>query len=182
MLDAGKIKRRQDRLAAELERGRPEIVLPQVHEIPAVVPPVEEYRVVSVEMNHLVCHTWDGETEGEQDINVALRWELRRSVWDYAKNGGKRDELGRKLVYTDAIHWERTSFIGEGEEETEEDQLIIPAYLTENKEGQIGPTVILACRLSTPLVLPIYEPPEDTIIVYLIDVTQRAFTQKYEEP
>lgn len=38
------------------------------------------YRVKSVAANHLVCHTWDGTTEGAENINVAKPHSARQPV------------------------------------------------------------------------------------------------------
>lgn len=41
------------------------------------------YKVVSIEDDYLVCHTWDGEDEGDDEVIVAKPWMLRHELARY---------------------------------------------------------------------------------------------------
>ncbi len=41
------------------------------------------YKVVGIENDYLVCRTWDGEEEGEDDVLVAKPWMLRHDAVRY---------------------------------------------------------------------------------------------------
>lgn len=41
---------------------------------------VQEFKFVSAEDDYIVCHTWDGTTEGTDPINIAKQPELRCSL------------------------------------------------------------------------------------------------------
>jgi len=76
--------------------------------------------IVSVEDDHLVCHSWDGETAGNTDILVAKPYLLRRTPFD----GGERD--GVSYDYTSSIQRTATK------DATTETQVIVPTYVADD--------------------------------------------------
>jgi hypothetical protein len=48
---------------------------------------VQQMKIVSVDGDFLVCHTWDGTTEGTDAIKVARPYLLRRTPFDGASRG-----------------------------------------------------------------------------------------------
>jgi len=79
------------------------------------------FRVKSVEVDYLICRTWNGKTEGSIDVKIALPPLLRRSPFDLTVAG--RD--GFTYVYLS--NTERTST--KTADATTEEQEIIPRYV-----------------------------------------------------
>lgn len=74
------------------------------------------FRVKSIENDYLVCRTYDGTTEGADDINVAKPWDLRRTPFHgVAVNG-------ITCTYSSAIARSATNGT------TTESQVITPPY------------------------------------------------------
>lgn len=67
--------------------------------------------------DHLVCRTWDGATQGDEDVLVAKPWLLRRTPFDGQRYGG--------IDYVYSTPTQRAATLGE---ETEH-QIIIPRYI-----------------------------------------------------
>lgn len=68
--------------------------------------------------DHLRCRTWDGETEGDEDIFIAKPWMLRRIPFDHQTRAGiTYDYIGN------ASRW--ATRVSDNEREV---QLIIPTY------------------------------------------------------
>lgn len=175
---------RQARLAREIAFGRPTSIQ---HEYPQTDPPpsLRQYRVKSHEDDYLVCHTWDGETEGEKDVYIAKAWLLRRSVFDFSMNGGRTRENRNgdriKYTYDDAdVHWEREAeIVVEGEEGATEAQIIVPAYVTEERSDTIiGPDVIVAEPLSDPVIMTI---DDEEVKTFLVHRDGREWARKCDE-
>lgn len=105
--------------------------------------PVRMFRVQSHSDagDHLVCRTWDGETEGDEDILVLKPWDLRKTVWD-----GRFHTINGEIVnYAfSSDPWRRTATIG-SETET---QVIVPWYVVKTDGGSVGPSVIVAVHIS----------------------------------
>ena len=47
-----------------------------------------QMKLVSVQEDHLVCRSWDGEVQGEDDVLVAKSWLLRRTPFDGKSRNG----------------------------------------------------------------------------------------------
>jgi len=83
----------------------------------------KSFRVKSVEIDYLICRTWDGRVEGSVDVKVALPPLLQRTPFDGTSAG--RD--GFTYVYASGNNIERTST--KTEDDTTEEQEIIPRYV-----------------------------------------------------
>jgi len=75
------------------------------------------FKVVSVEVDYIVCHAWDGETEGQEAVLVALPYLLRMTPFD----GQTRD--GITYDYDSEITRTATK------DADTEDQVIVPSYI-----------------------------------------------------
>lgn len=173
-------RQRQARLARDLAAGRPTSVVPQYAEPDPAEASLDQYVVKSHEADHLVCHAWNGETEGDDDVLIVKNYLLRRSVFEYSQNG-KKIRNGIKYTYGKKnIHWERLAEIVETEEK--EQQIIVPSYVTEEggeeKNDPIGPDVIVAEVLATAVVVTI---DEEDVDVFLIHRDGREWARKFGE-
>lgn len=104
---------------------------------------VQQFKVKLQYDDYLFCHTWDAwkNKEGKGYEWIAKPYLLRRTPFDFNLNGKKR-RRGIKYIYDDEgeVHWERTAIIGdEGEE-----QIIVPAYVSEEGRDIIGDDLIIA--------------------------------------
>lgn len=93
--------------------------------------PLQQFILVTVNDDTLTCHTWDGTTEGTDNITVAKPHALRKTEWDGLTIAG--------ITYTYASAIERTASNGS---DPDEDQQITPDYIE-------GTTVIYAARCIT---------------------------------
>lgn len=99
---------------------------------------VSTYRIVSVESDHYVCHTWDEATltEGSSEVLIARPWEHRNSILS-------EEIAGTTYDYTYTTTTERESDDGS----TTETQVIVP-YIILHEDGD-NPTVICAIECNT---------------------------------
>ena len=116
---------RQQQLRRDLVRQQINVP-PQFPGQDPTSPTFNQYVVKKHEDDYLVCHTWNGETEGDDEVLIAKNYLLRRSVFEYSKNGNKTRN-GIRYTYDDdkKIHWEREAEIIETEET--EEQIIVPS-------------------------------------------------------
>jgi len=93
---------------------------------------LQQFRLKEVKDDHLVCVSWDGETEGEE-INVAKPPLFRKNVYDFATNGGKTRTLpsGKEIKYTRLNVQKRKGEDVTDDEDTEV-QVIVPAYIVDD--------------------------------------------------
>lgn len=99
--------------------GPPRQVAARVGGGAAIVSAVAQFKLTQSAADfpdHLVCRTWDGETQGDDDVLIAKPWLLRRTPFDGRLRGSIR------YTYQTPIH--REARIGNNSE----DQIIIPAY------------------------------------------------------
>lgn len=85
------------------------------------------YRFKSMEDDWLVCRTWDGENEGDQDELIVKPWKLRFST--------DTETIDNTVVtYTayDTDAQTRHASSGVAPNTTEEDQVIVPRYLQDD--------------------------------------------------
>lgn len=76
----------------------------------------QQFRLNHILRNYLIARTWDSEIEGDEDINIAMPYLLRRDPWDGSSRGG--------ISYTyvsNGLRQARTHT-------TSEMQVIVPAY------------------------------------------------------
>jgi hypothetical protein len=123
---------------------------------------ISQFRVFSVQEDHLVCRTWDGSTEGVDDINIAKPYLLRRTPFDGQLVNGK--------TYTYTSNTERNVDDGANNE----DQLIIPRYTDPSQ-----PTIYAATSLALPIDV---EVGGLKLIWVDINADGRAWARKFEEP
>lgn len=106
------------------------------------------FIVISESYDYLTCHTWDGTTEGTDDVLVAKPWFLRRAPFEgYERNGCTFAYTG---VSSRTVT--RTSDL------STEDQVILPSY--EPKSASWPGDVIWAISATT---LAFANPPNDPI-------------------
>lgn len=123
---------------------------------------VEQYILVSHKRDHLVCHTWSWEEEGEDDIIVAKEWDLRQYIWDYRLNGGRKN-YGLEYQYETGVPWERVAIF---EDKSKENQMIIPVYHWEKDPDEIGRSVIVVERLSKPVSIKVDGKPTKISLIH----------------
>lgn len=80
---------------------------------------VVQFRVKSIDNDHLVCRLWDGETQGTADIRVAKPYELRVTPFNL------KTIDGFSYVYP-SVSYERT--VTDTSDSSTEDQVIVPEY------------------------------------------------------
>jgi hypothetical protein len=88
---------------------------------------VTTYHLQEVHDEYLLCVTWDGETEGTEQIKIAKPDKLRSSV--------DEEEIdGITVTYSsyDPTAQTRHASSGAAPNTTEEDQVIVPRYLTDD--------------------------------------------------
>jgi len=96
---------------------------------------IKMFKVVSVEADYLICHSWDGTTEGTTPITVALPYLLRRTPFDF---------LTRKnITYTYTTNIEREADNGDDTET----QVIVASYeigdIIYGSQGVLGGTGVI---------------------------------------
>lgn len=79
---------------------------------------LQQFRVVSVDGDFLLCHTWDGSSEGVTNITVAKPYLLRRGPFDGQTRNG--------VSYVYASDTTRTATLVA--DATTEDEVIVPSY------------------------------------------------------
>lgn len=105
----------------EIKRAGQKITVNLRRQGNTTIPLGKEFKVVSVEEDYLICHTWDGRVEGLVDVKVALPPLLRRTPFD----GQSRD--GFSYVYASGDNTRRTST--NDTDSTTEEQVITPSYV-----------------------------------------------------
>lgn len=123
---------------------------------------LKHYRVKSIEGDFLTCRTWDGTTEGTEDIYIARDPELRRSLFEGQSIAYSSDGDSFTATYTYSSNTKRTKTVGA----TAETQVIIPYYKTDF-------TVILAAESANGT--GVTDPNEEPI--RLVEITQRAWAK-----
>jgi hypothetical protein len=126
---------------------------------------ITTYRIVSVESDHYVCHSWNETTleEGDTDILVARPWEHRNSILSETIAG-----TAYTYTYTPGITTERIANDGS----STETQVIVPYLLTTGD----NPTVICAMAANTGVVVLDEETEEETAVTLLdINIAGRAW-------
>lgn len=78
---------------------------------------VQQFKVVSVQQDYLVCRTWNGTEQGDSDVFVALPYLLRRTPFDGAARNG--------ISYSYGDNVSRTASLS-GEDEA---QVMVPSYV-----------------------------------------------------
>jgi len=79
---------------------------------------LRQFKVQSLQTDYLICREWDGYTEGDADVRVALPWLLRRTPHDGAA-------ARASITYTYTDNETRTADNGA----STETQVIIPSYV-----------------------------------------------------
>jgi len=109
----------------------------------AIVRPIA-YHFKSMEDDYLVCRTWDGENEGDEDINISKPTKLRFSITS-------------ETIDSDAVSYSSydtsTQTRNADDGSTSEDQVIVPRYLVND--------VIYAIRCQTFVDDPDADPDSD---------------------
>jgi len=82
---------------------------------------IKQYMLKEVHGDYLMCHSWDGENEGETDIFVAKPFRLRREPFD--QQTITFDDYAATFSYTDGTR--RTATI----DGIDEEQIIVPHYV-----------------------------------------------------
>jgi len=85
---------------------------------------VSMYKFVSMDSEHIVCHTWDGETEGTDPVRIAKPWNLRHSIVSQTIDG-----VAVTFSAYSTSAQTRLATSG-GESET---QVMVPRYLTTSR-------------------------------------------------
>lgn len=98
---------------------------------------MKQFKVVSVKVDFILCHTFDGVAEGTDDIKVAMTFLLRKTPFD--------GQTRANISYTYTSNVERTaSKAGEDDEE----QVIVDSYETGDiiyaTRGIFGGTAVYA--------------------------------------
>lgn len=119
--------------------------------------PPERFRLKEVRGDYLICRRWDGEEEGEDDVEVAKPWRLRRTPFDvggdyHAWNG---------LTFTFVTDTELVATDGE----IEETWVVRPAYVVD----AALPSEIWATKAGTGGTGVENEDPEPKAVTYLED-------------
>jgi hypothetical protein len=95
---------------------------------------LEQFRLVRIETDVLICHPFNGSEETEVEVSVAMPFLLRRTPFD----GNTRDGI----TYTYTSDTERTASDGSDSEK----QLIIPTYTIESAADGYDGDLIYAHR------------------------------------
>lgn len=92
---------------------------------------------VTVEVDYLICRSWDGETEGSEDVKIAKPYLLRRTPFhDDGATGGTfstfdttktRDDKGYIYDATNDFEREATK-----SDDATENQVIVPSYVVDD--------------------------------------------------
>lgn len=123
---------------------------------------VKQYRLKSIEGDFLTCRTWDGTTEGAEDIYIARDPELRRSPFEGQSIAYNSDGDSFTASYTYSSNTKRTKTVSG----TAEVQVIVPYYKTDF-------TIILAAESANGTGV---TDPDDAPI-RLVELTQRAWAK-----
>lgn len=123
-----------------------------------------QYKVKERGNDYVMCHTWDGETEGADDIYVAKPYLLRKTPLDgKTRNGITYD-------YSATID-RRTATKGVEPNEIEETQIVVPSYLA----GDII-TAIRGITGGTE----VFDPTEEEVEWLDLNADGRAWMKEYE--
>jgi len=112
--------RKLDKLSEAVRRGRPSPFTPLQVPGHSVGSPIMQARLVSVEDDTLQVVTWDGTSEGADEITVAKPFLLRRTPFDGETWNGVN------YTYTSA-----TARTGDDGTNTE-DQVVVPPYVADD--------------------------------------------------
>ncbi len=131
--------------------------------------------------DHLICRTWDGQTQGDREIYVLLPDELRMSSWN-----GKYEYIDGVRVDYEPVPggtpWSRIAYISS--QEYRETQVITPWYIDENSGGSRGPS-ILRCWTDAFVAGGLLKPPgylgEAQIGLMDSNNAGRAWAEKYTQ-
>lgn len=115
-----------------------------------------EYKVKEHKAEYLVCRTWDGALEGEDDIKIAKPRELRYSIL--------RETIDGYLISYSAYNEESQTRHAYYSLSYQEDQIIVPRYITEGDY----PTIIWAGPMNSGV------KDENGIDINLLDVNISA--------
>lgn len=132
--------------------------------------------------DHLVCRTWDGETEGEEDVFIAKAWLLRKTPFHSNSpddlSGPVRGEV--RYVYDAEDSTKRTAYDINDPPETPEEELnkrlefVSPQYLVGDELNGLPATTGIEVPGFDDEGLPIVIP------VKLLDVSNRNWTVFFE--
>ncbi len=81
---------------------------------------VRQMIITAIHDDYLACRDWDGQAEGETDVEVARPWELQRTPWDGESH--TIDGVIYSYTYADAESRVKSA---DGQDE---DQVIVPPY------------------------------------------------------
>lgn len=123
---------------------------------------IKQYRLKSIEGDFLTCRTWDGTTEGTEDIYIARDPELRRTPFEGQSIAYNSDGDSFTATYAYSSNTKRTKTVSG----VAEVQVIVPYYKTDF-------TVILAAASANKTGV---TDPDDADI-YLVELTQRAWAK-----
>ena len=90
---------------------------------------IQQYKIVSIQDDYITCQTWDGTTQGTDNVLLAKPYRLRKTPWDGVTVTYDFNGTTYSILYTYlATPGFRTAQVTTGGNQTTENQAIIPIY------------------------------------------------------